>query len=856
MASVDFNLKDPRTAALFGLTPEGDRTGAEADGLLSSGVAALVMCRESGSLPELLEGLIEQTLAHFGQDLPGSQLLREAGMRAFQQPETLPKEVEWARFRFGGARAILLRHGSVIYLYSMASAAKLNESGRNDFSELFCRILEAARPRDIVVANFSRLVRSLSHSPRLQDVVQRRCSRVRTMQQDIDISSPMGQLLWQVFAMLAASERDAIVQRLFHGRLMMWKRGHWPMGESRAIPLGYHLVDRVLQVDPGQKELLTGVLEVLADASLTDTDAAHRVREMVAKHSSDTTSEEDTSAVRQEARSPQMLLARLMRWMDLYLTGEYRFPITLPYEGLAEFQGLPVETESGEDGKPRPLIRLPYSVGKPDVQPELIARAREVRTPRRGDSVPPAAPLIARTWTSGNDTLAVQSWNGDRYSIVRRSGSPSDGPRTSSSGAYNGRVIATIGEEEIHSSILAAVAEGLESGVLAERLDMPARVASLTGTTRVDRISARMDVLKEQRMHLEREIAGAIHASTRTVDTANVDALLERATELRQDLSRLDEHLRDLEAQQALPPPPLETFETDGDLILSALSILSCPDGVVAPEARHALAQVLTDFRLEVRHEEVEWQAFLMLPQDDYEVRLGPFTGTVPRRGRILPKALLDDPTVDVGLGDRISDFEARLRQQGLPHLSAKCASRAPQGLLPRVLLGEEVLWPDCADDFDHAEFNEYLRECWSHPAWSGRQYVRTHRPRQLLTDIVAHAGGRIDLVSALKAGDAQGLKSQQVHYIMRGSHEANDVTREWVPPVLREGEWGCNTAAKEHFLLSRRCWSCGDPATAVVRVLEVPGDLMCRSCHVAVDLPGRVFPPLYVDMALPEMYP
>lgn len=851
MANVDFNLKDPRTAALFGLTPEGERTGTEADGLLASGVTTLVMCRESGSLPELLEGLIEQTLAHFGQGLPGSQLLREAGMRAFVQPETLPKEVEWARFRFGGARAILLRHGSVIYLYSMASAAKLNESGRNDFSELFCRILEATRPRDVVVANFSRLVRSLSHSPRLQDVIQRRCSRVRTMQQDIDISSPMGQLLWQVFAMLASSERDAIVQRLFHGRLMMWKRGHWPMGDSRAIPLGYHLVDKVLHVDPDQKELLTGVLEVLADASLTDTDAAHRVREMVAGHSRNKSSEEDLIPDRGEARSPQMLLARLMRWMDFYLTGEYRFPITLPYEGLSEFQGLPVEMESDEHGKARPLIRLPYSVGKPDVEPELIARAREVRTPRKGDSVPPAAPLIARTWTCGDETLAVQSWNKSRYSIVRRSGSPSDGPRTSSSGAYNGRVIATIDEDEIHSSILAAVAEGLESGVLAERLDMPARVASLTGTTRVDRIGARMEVLKEQRVYLEREIAGAIHASTRTVDTANVDALLERATELRQDLARLDESLRHLETQRALPPPPLETFETDGDVILSALSMLRCPDGAVSPEARHALAQVLTDFRLEVRHAEIEWQAFLMLPQDDYEVRLGPFTGTVPRHGRILPEALLNDPTVDVGLGERISGFEARLREQGMPHLAAKCAARAPQGLLPRILLGEEVIWPDCQDDFDHAEFNDYLRECWTDPAWSGRQYVRTHRPRQLLTDIVASAGGRIDLESALKAGEGQGLKYQQVQYIMRGSHEANDVTREWVPPVMREGEWGCTSAMREHFLLSRMCWSCGEPATAVVRVLEVPGDLMCRSCNTAVDLPGRVFPPLYVAMAL-----
>lgn len=855
MANVDFDLKDTRTAALFGLSSDGERVQLGSEAKLISGVDSLVMCRESGTMSELLEGLIEQTLAHFAQDLPGSHVLRDAGFRAYSNPESLPADVEWARFKYGKARAIVLRYESVLYLYSMSSAAKQNELGRNDFSELFYRILEAARPRDIVVATFSRLVRSLSHSPRLQDVIQRHCSRVRTMQETIDIKSAHGQIMWQLFAMLAAGERDAIVQRLFHGKLMMWKRGHWPPGRGRGVPLGYRLTDGILEVDPGQRQILTDVLEVLADETLSDADAAYRIRNMGLKAIRAEAAGLSPSEAREEAKTPQMLIARLMRWMDVYLSGVYGARTTIPFDGLQEFQGLTVQVVQDEDGNPRPVIDLPYAVGKPDVDPELIARARAVRTPRQGDALPPASPLISRTWTDGESTYSMQSWHANRYSILWRSGAPTDGPRSTPS-TMNGRVIATVDLDEIHTSILGSIATGLESGVLAERLEMPSRVASLTGTTRVDRIAARIEVFQAECDRLSREIEGALRAASRSEDQENVDRLLERASELRREVAKVKSDISKLQAERQLPPPPLETFETDADLILSALSMLTCPDGVVSPQARVALSHVLTDFQLSLRETEVDWQAFLMLPHKDYEVRLGPFQGTVLRRGRILPEALANDPTVDVGFGQRIGELEVRLRAQGFPKPAAKCAARAPQSLLPRALLGETVEWPGCEEDFDHGEFNEYLRKCWKKPAWSGMQYVRTHPPRQLLTDIVANAGGRIDLESALELGRSHELVRKQVLYITRGPNWPNDVTREWVPPVLREGTWGCTTTAKEHFLLSRLCWSCGEPATAVVRVLEVPGDLMCRSCNAAVDLPGQTFPPLYVAMALPQAYP
>ena len=854
MSRSDFDLADPRVAALFNLSPQGEWAGERqaAGEALTSGIESLAMCRESGEDPQLLAGLIDQTLKHFADQLPGSELLRELGYRAYADPDALPSSIDWAWVRFGRARALLLRHESVLYLYAMTSAAKSNHDGRNDFSELFCRIVEASRPGNIVVSSFSRLVRSLEHSPRLQDAIQRNCRQVHTMQQSIDIGSPVGQLLWSVFAMLAAGERDAINQRLFNGRVSKWRRGEWPFGNSRSVPLGYKLVDKKLVVDPEQRQVLTDVFELLADSSLSEADVAFRLRAMGINQVRDKASSRRPSPRLDGMKSPPMIVARLLRWVDVYLTGEYRLAVTNPYVGVTEILGHPVETITDETGAARSVIYLTFDVGRPDLDPDLIQRAVSVRVGGKGVAAPDAAPLTARTWTSGDHTMWLAGQFRGKYVIARRMGLEPGVPRIHASGIINGQQVASVKSEELHASILRSIADGLEEGVFAERLGLSHRVAALTGSTWVDRLSAQREALEQRRLRLTREIEGAVRASTRTDDMANIEDLLSRASRLRLERERVVGDIAEIDRRRTeAQVPALVDFETDAQFILEALSVIGPAGDVISGQARAALSQVLTDFSMDVSDGALRWRAFLVLPCDDYEVRVGPFEGSVERRGRVLPEAAVSDPLVNAEIGDKYAEFEAALRAADLPALAAKCAARAPMGLLPRVLLGESVVWPGCDEAFDHDEFSNYLREVWSDPAWSGRQYLRTHAPRQLLTDLVASAGGRADLARVLRDGESSGLKYQQVHYMTRGSNDVNDVARPWCPPVLREGDWSPGSSQSEHFLLSRRCWSCGEPATAVVRVLEVAGDLMCRQCSAAIDLPGRVFPRLYLDMAL-----
>jgi hypothetical protein len=117
---------------------------------------------------------------------------------------------------------------------------------------------------------------------------------------------------------------------------------------------------------------------------------------------------------------------------------------------------------------------------------------------------------------------------------------------------------------------------------------------------------------------------------------------------------------------------------------------------------------------------------------------------------------------------------------------------------------------------------------------------------------LVAELGGtaRIDQIKAVT--DLIHLDPPNLHPYTLPRVSANPGIPEWQPCVRRLGTWERNASTAESLVTSIRCPGCGHPATAVVRVPEVPDALLCRSCLISPSLPDLVFPPLYEQLALP----
>jgi len=174
-----------------------------------------------------------------------------------------------------------------------------------------------------------------------------------------------------------------------------------------------------------------------------------------------------------------------------------------------------------------------------------------------------------------------------------------------------------------------------------------------------------------------------------------------------------------------------------------------------------------------------------------------------------------------------------------------------PTGLITRVLLGEEVKWPGCPDHFDHEGFNRHVRESWpSDLRWAAGVYAQTNPKRQALADVVAALGGQARMDQMLVFGEAYKFNGNAV-YVMSQPYYGRGQTC-WPATVQRTGDWTSATSASASTMRSPLCPICRQPATAVIRVPEVPEAILCRTCRVMPGRPELVFPPQYLDLALP----
>ena len=354
---------------------------------------ALVVLRESAEYShELLGALVTTTFTRFRDRLAHSEDFIDLGARPLTAPDDVPDEFSLIRIRFGRASAALVGREGVYALYAMTSAARDNDEGYNDFTLILCAALQMLRPKEVLVTSVSRLVRSVAHQPDLTRALTANCERLSTDVGEFALVGPgaqTGQMMLHMVAIIAASERDAIITRLGAGKITSIRRGVWLPG-PRSVPLGYRLdADSRLVLDDGQADLLRLALDLLADPKLTDGQIKRRLLD--AGLGELRSQMLDANPYPDEEALPRNIVRRLTKWLELYRTGVYRAPLTVasqwnPLVKLAD------DVEEQPDGSFRLYTR--QEVGRPNIDIAVLDRVVAARA--QGDTRRGAAPTA--TW--------------------------------------------------------------------------------------------------------------------------------------------------------------------------------------------------------------------------------------------------------------------------------------------------------------------------------------------------------------------------------------------------------------------------------------------------------------------------
>lgn len=428
-------------------------------------------------------------------------------------------------------------------------------------------------------------------------------------------------------------------------------------------------------------------------------------------------------------------------------------------------------------------------------------------------------------------------------------------------GKDSGVKLASVSIQELHRSILLETERHLREGVDVSELDGMTAIRSFDHVVALDQTGARARRLRSEIEEAARRARAARKLATDEAlrdDAAAADSASAYLDDARRHLSqqrRLERELEDAEQPSQSRCSLPDEFDSECDLLLQSLAAVFSPEGTISITEAAALHGVIDDFRftdLEERPTELRWTMYLRLLAEGGVLRAGPISGTVTRHGREITPAEFDAFQRDTDLLNPAARSEAinRLHRAGLSRHLANAAVRCPFPELIAAIDGTEPDWDDHSDAFNSAAFNSHVRAVYRSDMSWGRAYSVPNRARQAITDLVAALDGSARSDQAHHAGPTIGLKRtdpSRLSTIIRDSHSPP-----WHPPVSRSGPWADEPDGIYNMLHSIICEVCDRPATAVVRVPEVPGSLLCRQCGRPPAQPDLVFPSCYTTLALP----
>ena len=602
----------------------------------------MFLARESVRGLGPLRKMLYQTLKAF-PNAPGVATALGAGLEPYMRPTA------WNATRIGKGDTrgvVYCIEGSWFCLVEGSAAQEdmTNErrwrSAENVFVEMLIDQLVAIRPRRLVVAVFSRLVRAEEYSGKLLGAARRHVDEVHAGDlPTIVLSNEQSGTVWQVGTMLSSWERTNLLRRMTIGTLISVADGKWIRGEA-CLPFGYRLrSDMRVEPDVSARPAVRQMMEVLAEPGLTYREIYGRLSEAGVTSSRRVTRDPTSKGAVGDARSPSSYLKCLLPWLPVYRTGEYHFRHRNPLPGEKQLGGF-VVTDDGGAG----YFELLYNFGVPEggwADPALLdaAEANMGAPRRRGGSASHrmVRPLATLRYSSEGRLYRLHA---TERSYELESRDDDTGEPFSSWKADDldiGQRLATMNAEELHLAIATTVMEAIRDGVRAEQLDGWARVQKLGGARLVDVRANRLAMLDRQlrQAHrrydaLRRAAAAAALRDSSCADDLQSDFLADAEAALL-EARRIEGERR---AAESLPSRTFDFgvgFEAEAAFLARAMANLAEAPRLVHTDVARSLAEVLRDIRFQVNGDRVRWSCSVVVPADGGAVRLF-VSGEVPNR--------------------------------------------------------------------------------------------------------------------------------------------------------------------------------------------------------------------------------
>jgi len=304
----------------------------------------LNLVRESNEYDlQTFEVMIEQHRGAFGHD-PHVTWAADLALAPLLNPASVPGATVLGTKR---TKAILFtRDETQWHLYVLGSAARQRQGEDNEFAEILLGIAEQLEPRVIRTVSPTRLARSLHTAGKLVAKLPQYVDAIHLPNGvEIVFGTPQGDMMWSMFTLLAAWERDEIVRRNFTGKVIRLVRGEWIFGPD-AVPPGYiwRSDTRTVSPDPRPevRQRVAAMIELLARDDLTDRECAEQLGQ-IGITSPRLQKMYGDDATYGDARSHWTAIERLLSWLDLYETGSFDVVLMNQIPGLQTVAGVPVE---------------------------------------------------------------------------------------------------------------------------------------------------------------------------------------------------------------------------------------------------------------------------------------------------------------------------------------------------------------------------------------------------------------------------------------------------------------------------------------------------------------------------------
>ena len=787
----------------------------------------LWVVRVSGRDNEALAGMLAQTVALF-RDVPGALAVEELGIAPLLSDGPLPPGVQVEDRSSASLKAALVYVDGIHVLLAKGSAASGTEPGENAFVQLLTQTLGELRPVNVRVATISRLLRSSTHTPAIQHAVLQHVDKVHIGPLELDFKGPsahIANLLWNVLGMVAAMERDLIVQRMQAGLISAARKGRWPLGD-RVQPIGYavNAATGSLDVDPEQ----TAAAQLLWETLATERNADRVLTTMAASRLAMGIPAEDLL----KHSSPTAWVNTQLSYAEFYRTGTIRLSYPNRFPGAVEVNGVPVDYATSGAG----VIHLDFSIARQPIDEAAIDAALTLWSKKRptglaaGRTLPP---LNGHKWTTGEWDYILRGYSVGSYEVRRRSldrvGMPWAHLRL-----MDGRRCGIIDAQQLHQSVLTSLTKALREGVQGQVLDDVRIITGLSGVPVMDDRDARVERMEGQLATARRRASKARQLAI-DADELSQGNFLDDATMYATEASRLADEITRERARESASSAPAEV-ELPGAYIRAAAAALLSRR--VDRSVHDALHSILHDLQLDPDSEGFNWTTTFMVPSSGRAVRLGPVTGRVDRVGHKASGKRCSSHH-PVPPAER-KELRRRLVRSSVPVSVHIAACDSPNAWIARLLLGDPLQWHDEDPAFNVEAFEDHVREIWMRgKPVSPVHYLLVSSQRQAAVDIVAAHGGEMDVQTLADSLKARGFSRHHVYQVT------------YSPAQLERPEpWLRGHARSESKARCIECPQCGGWATGVLAAPEVPDWLLCLTCLQAPAKPGIVFPKIYRSLA------